>query len=247
MRRVLWWAIGVLGGVLLFLGLAWFGYGLYIRWVVTQSPATVSVIRTEQGEARLGVYAGGDQVVVHDRILTPAPTAPSGVTAPPVASPTTGAVPAPTGPAPPTPTPGPSRPILPPTRVRIPKIAVDAPVVAGDADHLPRFKGVGWYIGSGFPGFRGNTVLFGHLNGPYETFGRLDQLVAGDAVEVQTAGAIFRYQVTSVATVPEDAVWVLAPSSDRRLTLITCEGEFFPTTRDYSHRRVVTAHLAEGG
>lgn len=242
--RFVWWLLGALGTLAVLLGLAWFGYGLYIRWVVARSPATQAVIRTDRGEARLGVYRGGDQVVPEVEPSPPLPTVPrSTPSAParPVAVPTLIPSPALTA------TPVPAGPILPPLRVRIPKIGVDAAVVAGDADHLPRFKGVGWYIGSGFPGFRGNLVLFGHLNGPYETFGRLDQLKEGDTVEVTTMEQTFTYRVTSTKMVPENAVEVLAPTSDRRLTLITCEGTFFPTTRDYSHRRVVIANLVEGG
>ena len=243
MRRAVWWILGGLGGVCILLGLLWFGYGFYVQWVVARSPATLAVIRTNKGDARLGVYSHGDQVAPLDAAtpepaarVTPLaePTAPAEIPILPLLSTAT-----------PSPTPGVDRPILPPTRVEIPKIGVDAAVVAGDENHLPQFKGVGWYIGSGYPGFRGNMVLFGHLNGVYETFGRLNQLVEGDTVRVTTAEETYTYKVTRTTTVPENAVSVLAPSTDHRLTLITCEGVFIPATRDYTARRVVIAALVQ--
>ena len=114
--------------------------------------------------------------------------------------------------------------ILPPVRLRVPAIGVDSTVVLADNDNLPRFRGVGWFIGSGFPGFRGNVVLFGHLNGVYETFGRLSELRPGDEIEVLTDERIHRYVVVGSRVVAADTVEVLAPATDKRLTLITCIG-----------------------
>lgn len=242
MRRL--WVAGIaLGGLLLGVGLLWLGYGLYVRFVVSASPSTQAVVRGEAGEFRLGQYTGGDQVVLagaESPTPSPAlslssptpsaaesaqPSAPSPTTAPPaVASPTST-----------------SRPILPPTELKIPKIGLDASVVLSDNENLPEFRGVGWLLGSGYPGFRGNVVLFGHLNGKNETFARLHELVSGDEIQVVADDRAYRYQVRDKRTVPRQAVEVLAPTSDYRLTLITCTGTFFPQTRDYSHRLVVTA------
>ena len=120
---------------------------------------------------------------------------------------------------------------------------MDAPVVLADNDNLPRFKGVGWYLGTGSPGFRGNVVLFGHLNGDFETFARLDELRPGDEVIVRAMDRTYGYTVTESTIVPKDAVEVMAPTRDYRLTLITCTGTFYPATRDYSHRLVVIGSL----
>lgn len=233
--------LGALGGLLALLGSLWFGYGLYVEHVVARSPSTISAIKTEAGELRLGAYVEGNQVVASEAELprsSPSPAAwlaPEGEGAGLLDAPDTTA------------TPGPSRPILPPTRLRIPKIGVDAPVVLADNDNLPKFKGIGWYVGTGYPGFRGNVVLFGHLNGQYETFGRLDELRPGDEVIVEAMDLTYVYVVTGSKVVPQDAVEVMAPTPDSRLTLITCTGTFYPATRNYSHRLVVVATLHEDG
>jgi len=270
--RLAAWALGILGAPLVLAGLLWFGYGLYVQWIVARSPATMAMIRTGEGELWLGSYRAGDQVMPAAASPLPVPAASP---APPAAGPDAGAskrlaetsaadlTPLPpllrvgeepalgaaqgdggSGSAPAA-APPPGRQALPPTNLRIPKIAVDAPVVLADNDNLPRFKGVGWYIGSGFPGFRGNVVLFGHLNGQFETFARLDELRPGDPVIVQAMERTYRYTVSETKVVPEDDVAVMAPTRDSRLTLITCTGEFYPATRDYSHRLVVTASPVE--
>lgn len=151
---------------------------------------------------------------------------------------------APSAPLGTTPTPSPASvvdpAISPPVRLRIAKIGVDVPVVVADGSDLPRFKGVGWYLGTGYPGFHGNMVLFGHLNGLYETFGRLHELAPGDTILVDTLGGKpYRYRVVETKVVPQTAVDVLAPSRDEQITLLTCTGTFFPLTRDYSDRLVV--------
>lgn len=224
------WALGILGALFLVIAIVWFGYQFYVLFVVTRSPATVSIIKTSAGEQRLGSYSGGHQVVA------------SGATPRPLASNTEGDSTSASSP-PTTATPEQDRPILPPTRLTIAKIDLDAPVVLADNDNLPKFKGVGWYIGSGYPGFRGNVVLFGHVNGQYEVFARLNELTPGDEVTVTALDRTYRYIVKSTQEVPKEAVEVMAPTSDRRLTLITCVGTFYPDTRDYSHRLVVVASL----
>lgn len=211
------------------------GYRLYVQRVVSQSPSTRPVLATEGGPVQLGGYRGGDQVL-------PAVTATPAVTV--GASPTPTVLIAP-GAADSRRAEGPPRPALPPTRLRIPRIGVDAPIVLADNDDLPRFKGVGWYVGTGYPGFRGNLVLFGHLNGPYETFGRLHELRANDQVSIEAMDRTYQYRVVEKRVVPASAVEVLAPTADSRATLITCTGTFYPLTRDYSDRLIVTALLQE--
>jgi sortase (surface protein transpeptidase) len=55
----------------------------------------------------------------------------------------------------------------------------------------------------------------------------------------------YTYRVSDTRVVPASAVEVMAPTTDSRATLITCTGTFFPLTREYSHRLVVTALLVE--
>jgi sortase A len=130
---------------------------------------------------------------------------------------------------------------LPPARVRIPGIEVDWPVVLSDNEHLPRFKGVGWLMGSGFPGMSGNIVLFGHLGGPYGTFMRLHELRAGDEFSIVTEAGEHRYRVRdSYETTPDD-VAPLAPSDTATATLITCSGPWNEALQMNERRLIVTA------
>ena len=220
-RRWLWLIIGGLGGLLALPGLLWFGYRVYVEQVVARSPSTLPVVETASGRFPLGRYDTGDQVL-------PTPTGSvAGVTPTPELDPT----------------PRPSRPILPPTRVQISAIGLDAPVVLADNENLPQFKGIGWYVGSGFPGFRGNVVLFGHLNGAYETLADLQRVAAGDEVVITAMEETYAYAVTDKRVVGREDVAVMAPTDDSRLTLITCSGDFIPATRDYTHRLIVVANL----
>ncbi len=134
---------------------------------------------------------------------------------------------------------------LPPKRIKIPRIGVDWPVVLSDNEHLPKFRGVGWLLGSAFPGAPGNVVLFGHLDGPYATFGRLRELQPGDVFTVITDGGEFTYRVRSSFQTTPDDVSVLAPTDTPTATLITCSGRWDPIARTYSHRLILTADLVQ--
>lgn len=227
-------AIGVLGALFLIPVVLWFGYTFYVEFIVGRSPGTISVIKTSAGEQRLGSYVGGHQVVPGSAQPTPGTAAGE-----------TGGEAAAADGRPPLPTADASAPVLPPTRLLIPRIGVDVPIVLADNDNLPKFRGVGWYIGTGYPGFRGNVVLFGHVDGKYETLGRLNEIEPGDQVDVVALDRIYRYVVISSQVVPRNAVEVMAPTTDSRVTLITCAGIFIPNTRDYTDRLVVTASLVQ--
>ena len=133
--------------------------------------------------------------------------------------------------------------VLPPQRLLIPAIGVDWPVVLSDNTHMPRFKGIGWLFGSAYPGQAGNLVLFGHLDGPYATLGRLHELRPGDTFTVATTDGAFTYQVrTTFETTPDD-VSVLIPTDTATATLITCAGQWDKVARTYDRRLIVTADL----
>lgn len=83
----------------------------------------------------------------------------------------------------------------------------------------------------------GNAVLYGHDDIEGSIFGRLNDLQAGDEVDVQTAsGTPVAYHVSSKTIVAPTAVQILKPTSDVRLTLFSC----WPIWVD-TQRVVVTA------
>lgn len=143
------------------------------------------------------------------------------------------------------PSPPPEQLPLPPVRVHIPQIDLDWPVVLSENDHLPRFRAVGWMLGSAYPAHPGNMVLFGHLDGKYATFARLRELQPGADIQVVTDGGTQHYQVRAIYDTAPDDVAVLAPTAEPTATLITCSGAWDPLSRSYRQRLVVTARLID--
>ncbi|MCC7451402.1 MAG: sortase [Anaerolineae bacterium] len=108
-----------------------------------------------------------------------------------------------------------------PIRIQIPKIKVDSTVVSGD-DWQALQLGVGHHIGSANPGERGNMVLSAHNDIYGEIFRELDKLKPNDTVIVSTATRDYTYVVREQRIVRPDEVWVLGPSNDQQVTLISC-------------------------
>lgn len=144
----------------------------------------------------------------------------------------------------PAPTPPPA-PILPPERIRIPDLDLDWPVVLATTDHLPRFRGVGWLLGSAFPGGPGNLVLFGHRGGPNGTMMRLPELQPGALFSVLTEEREYRYKVRQIFETTPDDVAVLAPGAGATATLITCTGPWDAAAQTNALRLIVVADLVE--
>lgn len=98
----------------------------------------------------------------------------------------------------------------------------------------------------------GNAVLAGHVDlrvvGP-AVFWRLRDVVPGDIVVVVTEDdGERRFRVIDVvsyraADVPIERVF--GPASSPRLNLITCDGTFNSSLREYDHRLVVYTEAEE--
>lgn len=131
----------------------------------------------------------------------------------------------------------------PPVRLRIPAIELDAPIVPVTPTvqvfnglevqtwPVPETKAAGWMVGTALLG-EGNTVLNGHNASRGEVFRYLYRLNKGALIVVEDAtGEAYGFRVAEVVLVPErdvqpatrleNARFVL-PTSDVRLTLITC-------------------------
>jgi len=139
----------------------------------------------------------------------------------------------------------------------IPSIGVDAPIFVSHTRMVyvdgktfaqweaPTLYAAGWQEGSTLLGQPGNTVLNGHHNIHGEVFGRLYELNQGDEIIVYSGDRMFHYAVSQVMKLEERNVpleqrlenvrWVL-PSTDERLTLVTC---WPPTSNAY--RLIVVA------
>lgn len=157
----------------------------------------------------------------------------------------------------PTPTPEPT--FLPsiPTRLEIRSIGLDAPVIQAvpkdiriGSDYYEQWEApdefaVGWHTTSALLGQIGNTVLNGHHNINGKVFENLHNVVPGQEVIVYGGNIKYTYIVVNVMILPErnvdmntrmeNARWIL-PSTDERLTLITC----WPADSN-THRLIVVA------
>ena len=122
-------------------------------------------------------------------------------------------------------------------RLQIPAIGLDKIVVSGvfsdDLKHGP-----GHYPTTPLPGEVGNAGIAGHRTTYGSPFGDLDKLQLDDQIIVTTTAGRFRYDVVGTKIVEPSDASVLAPSTDVRLTLTTCDPRY-----STAHRLIVTAVL----
>jgi sortase A len=121
--------------------------------------------------------------------------------------------------------------------MKIPKIGLDQVVREGvGVEDLK--SGPGHYPGTRMPGELGNAAIAGHRTTYGAPFNRLDELAAGDPIEVTTLGGVFRYEVVEQKIVHPDEVSVLDETEDGRLTLTTCHPKY-----SAAERLIVVARL----
>jgi sortase A len=108
------------------------------------------------------------------------------------------------------------------TRIRIPALDVDVVVVEGITPSALR-AGAGHYPNTALPCDGGNVAIAGHRTTYGRPFGNLDQLKAGDKIDLITPIGACQYEVTKAPFItPPDALEVIAPTTDKMLTLTTC-------------------------
>lgn len=101
--------------------------------------------------------------------------------------------------------------------VAIPRIGLHAVIAEGVTEDVLA-RSVGHVATTPLPGHPGNAALAGHR----DSFFRPLRLVrVGDEVIIRTTDGTTRYLVEWVDIVPPDTLWVLEPTEDDTLTLIT--------------------------
>lgn len=115
------------------------------------------------------------------------------------------------------PAPWPGADTRPVARLRMTRLGIDQVVLEGDSGRVLAF-GPGWAPSSAAPGAQGNVVLSGHRD---THFAWLQQLQAGDVIELDTPGATRRFVIRShrVADARREQI---ALGDEDRLTLVTC-------------------------
>jgi sortase A len=140
--------------------------------------------------------------------------------------------------------PAPSRPRSAPARgsaigrIEIPRLGVNAVVRAGSDARTLRLA-VGHIPGTSLPGEQGNSGFAAHRD---TFFRRLGDIRPGDEVRIVTPEGTFRYEVEGTKVVEPSDVWVLDPTEQPALTLVTCYP--FSYVGSAPQRFVVRAYLA---
>lgn len=113
-----------------------------------------------------------------------------------------------------------------PERILIPKVKIDLPVFPAKASEDVweiSEEGVSYLLGSGLPGRKGNTVIYGHNKN--RLFGPIRWLKKDDEIKViNRRGEEFTYKIKETKTVTPAMIDVLYPTEDITLTLYTCAG-----------------------
>jgi sortase A len=104
------------------------------------------------------------------------------------------------------------------TLLNIPKIDLQAAVLEG-TNRKALLLAPGHLEKTVWPGQSGNAVIAAHRD---TFFRRLHELRKGDDIYVRRAGRRYHYAVSNTAIVSPSDIAVIRPSSDTRLTLLTC-------------------------
>jgi len=113
-----------------------------------------------------------------------------------------------------------------PSQIQIPKVKIDllvSPAKAKNEIWEISKDGASYLLGSGVPGRKGNSVIYGHNKN--NLFGPIRWLKVGDEIRIKNRkGEEFLYKVKETKTVSPENIEVLAPTKDSTLTLYTCTG-----------------------
>lgn len=124
--------------------------------------------------------------------------------------------------------------------MRIPKIGVEHVVFGGVSTKTLKL-GPGHMRHTPVPGQPGNSVISGHRTTYGSPFHDLDQLRAGDRIEVETRSGLHVYEVRESQVVAPNAWWVTDERPGAWLTLTTCHPKF-----SARQRLVVWAEMVGG-
>ena len=102
--------------------------------------------------------------------------------------------------------------------LEIPRLELSEVVASGDDDKTLNVA-IGHLPDTPLPWASGNSVLAAHRD---THFRPLRDIRQGDLVRLKTRKGVLEYHVKDTMIVAPEDVWVMAPSTERRLTLITC-------------------------
>jgi sortase A len=103
-------------------------------------------------------------------------------------------------------------------RIDVPALQLSAPVLEGSDDRTLD-RGAGHIEDTPFPGELGNIGIAGHRD---TVFRPLKRAKVGDEMLLTTADRVYRYRITRTLIVDPEDVYVLDPTANPTLTLVTC-------------------------
>ncbi len=128
--------------------------------------------------------------------------------------------------------------------LRIPKLSLEVAVLEGTGD-LVLNRGVGRIEGTAQIGQGGNLGLAGHRDG---FFRGLKDMETGDQMLLETLDGNHTYEIDKISIVQPEDVYVLDPTEESRITLVTCYPFYFvgkAPLRYIVHAREVTGGTPE--
>jgi len=123
-------------------------------------------------------------------------------------------------------------------KIEIGRLGIEALILEGTNERSLR-RAIGHLSGTSLPGEKGNVVLAGHR----DTFLRsLRKIQKGDEIGITTLAGLYQYRVDDIKIVGPNDTYVIAPSDDSILTIVTCYPFYFvgPAPK----RFIVRARLA---
>jgi len=115
------------------------------------------------------------------------------------------------------------------------------PITQGTDPAILDGRGLGHYEGTAMPGTDGNFAVAGHRVTHGKPLNRINELVVGDLLVVQTEEGTYTYRVTETLVVSPTAVDVIEPTPGRAtMTLTTCHPEFSARERFIVHAELDT-------
>ena len=103
-------------------------------------------------------------------------------------------------------------------RLTAPSLKMSTTVLEG-SDDATLSRGSGHIEDTPFPGQPGNVGIAGHRD---TTFRPLRHIHVGDPLEFTTSDRVYRYRISKTLIVDPDDVYVLDPTDQPTLTLVTC-------------------------
>ena len=107
--------------------------------------------------------------------------------------------------------------------MRIPSVDLELPVFTGTQEaNLTR--GAGRIEGTPPLDAQGNTGIAAHRDGYFRV---LKDVELGDVIEIETMSGVEQFRITDLLIVEPEDVYVLDPTTERSLTLVTCYPFYF--------------------